>query len=166
MNDKYSENIRYFLSVLREYPTAVSEVKGSPKYPYINGRVSFYQTELGVLVFSQFFGLPTSDEVCKKRFFAFHIHSGDSCTGNGEDAFADAGQHYNPDNCPHPEHAGDLLPLLENGGWAFELFLTDGFTVSEIIGRTVIVHICYDDFTSQPSGNAGEKIACGVIEAF
>ena len=43
-------------------------------------------------------------------------------------------------------------------------FLTDRFTLKEIIGRTVVIHSMPDDFTSQPSGNSGEKIACGVIK--
>lgn len=42
----------------------------------------------------------------------------------------------------------------------------DRFNVSDIIGRTVIIHNMAEDFTSQPSGNAGEKIACGVIKKF
>ena len=47
---------------------------------------------------------------------------------------------------------------------AYLSVLTDRFNVSDIIGRTVIIHNMPDDFTSQPSGNAGEKIACGVIK--
>jgi Cu-Zn family superoxide dismutase len=49
---------------------------------------------------------------------------------------------------------------------AYLSVLTDRFNVSDIIGRTVIIHNMPDDFTSQPSGNAGEKIACGVIKKF
>jgi len=41
--------------------------------------------------------------------------------------------------------------------------LTDKFTVEEIIGKTIIIHNMPDDFTSQPAGNAGQKIACGII---
>ena len=47
--------------------------------------------------------------------------------------------------------------------YAYMCVYTDRFTISEIIGRTVIIHNMLDDFTSQPSGNAGEKIACGEI---
>ena len=49
--------------------------------------------------------------------------------------------------------------------YAFQIFLTDRFTICEIVGRTVIVHSGPDDFTTQPSGNAGSKIACGQIRA-
>ena len=51
----------------------------------------------------------------------------------------------------------------QNGGYALQAFLTDRFTVRDIIGRTVIIHDGLDDFTSQPAGNAGARIACGVI---
>ena len=48
-------------------------------------------------------------------------------------------------------------------GFAWMAVLTDRFRVPDILGRTVIVHSQPDDFTTQPSGNAGAKIACGVI---
>ena len=79
------------------------------------------------------------------------------------DTFADVGKHYNPQNCPHPAHAGDMPPFFSNNGYAVQMFLTDRFTVEEIIGKTIIVHSGPDDFTSQPAGNAGMKIACGEI---
>jgi Cu-Zn family superoxide dismutase len=42
---------------------------------------------------------------------------------------------------------------------------TDRFTVPQVIGRTVVVHLDPDDFTSQPAGMSGERIACGVIQS-
>lgn len=77
--------------------------------------------------------------------------------------FADVMTHYDPNGCGHLYHAGDLLPLFGNDGLAFCAFLTNRFPVDEVIGRTVIVHDHPDDFTTQPSGNSGTKIACGVI---
>ncbi len=108
-------------------------------------------------------GLPTTQDACKKGIHALHIHSGESCTGNVKDAFANAGMHYNPTECKHPFHAGDLPPLFENEGYAMMVFFTNRFRVNEVIGKTIIVHENIDDFTSQPSGNAGAKIACGEI---
>ena len=91
-----------------------------------------------------------------------HIHEGGACTGDG---FADTGGHYNPAGADHPCHAGDLPPLFATGGGRAELrVLTDRFSVREIIGRTVVIHSGPDDFTTQPAGNAGSKIACGVIQ--
>lgn len=43
-------------------------------------------------------------------------------------------------------------------------FTTDRFSVEEIVGKTIIIHSNVDDFTTQPGGNSGEKIACGVIK--
>ena len=146
-----------FLSCLRRRPDARAVIAGSDAYPEINGIVRFYQTERGVLVATEVTGLPGDS------FYAFHIHGGDRCAGNEADPFADAMTHYNPDRRPHPDHAGDLPPLLANGGCAFSVVLTDRFTVQDILGRTVIIHDRPDDFTTQPNGNSGAKIACGEI---
>ena len=54
--------------------------------------------------------------------------------------------------------------LLGNQGYAFSVFYDKRYTIQEIIGRSVIIHEKPDDFTSQPAGNAGDKIACGTIE--
>ena len=144
-------------------PDAWAEVKGSEKYPQLSGTVRFCQTRRGVLVFAELSGLPESSESCENGFFAFHIHGGRFCTGDSTDPFADALTHYNPEACPHPTHAGDLPPLLSNHGYALQVFLTDRFTIREIIGKTVIIHAGVDDFTTQPAGSAGIKIACGKI---
>lgn len=146
------------------FSTAIAEVAGSPKYPGIRGRVTFKQQPTGVLVTAEMRGLPFSDIQCKNRIFAFHVHEGTSCRGNEEDPFADAKGHYNPRGCPHPYHAGDMPPLFGNKGYAYLSFFTDRFTVHEIIGRVVIIHSHPDDFTTQPSGGSGEKIACGKIK--
>ena len=150
-------------SVLRRKADAAAIVRGSRDYPDIQGRVLFYQTRCGVVVRADIMGLPRGDGSRDGRIFAFHIHSGCECSGNSADPFANADGHYDPDGCPHPYHAGDMPPLFGAGGRAFLTFLTDRFTVSEIIGKTVIIHDSPDDFTSQPAGNAGTKIACGVI---
>lgn len=80
--------------------------------------------------------------------------------------FADAMTHFNPEDCPHPYHAGDLPPLWGSDGYAFSVFLTDRFSVEEIVGKTVIIHRQPDDFTIQPSGSARQKMACGVIRPY
>lgn len=132
-------------------------------FPDINGTVYFYQRKAGVVVIAQVYGLPEKAGDCNSPIFAFHIHEGGSCSGNETDPFADSKTHYNPGGCLHPHHAGDMPPLFGCSGFAFSAFFTDRFSVGEIIGRTVIIHSNPDDFTTQPSGNAGTKIACGVI---
>lgn len=149
--------------VLCRCPDAVATVRGSERYREINGTVSFYKTMRGTVVYAQIGGLPKECGICKNGVFAFHIHEGSECRGNGADPFAAALSHYNPCSCEHPYHAGDLPLLFEAGGMAESAFLTDRFSVDEIIGKTVIIHSGVDDFTSQPAGNAGEKIACGII---
>ena len=149
--------------ILRSVPKAIAMIKGSAQYPKISGIVMFYEVKSGVLVRSEITGLPKGEKVCDDRIFAFHIHSGSDCSGNEQDPFANAKTHYNPDDCPHPYHAGDMPPLFSNDGKAFSVFLTGRFTISEIIDKTVVIHDMPDDFTSQPAGNAGEKIACGII---
>lgn len=166
MNRSFNNQFTNYIRVLQRSPSAVAEINGSTDCSDICGRVYFYQTNSGVLVAAQVSGLPSSDADCSNRIFAFHIHSGCSCTGNQNDPFANAGAHYNPDNCRHPNHAGDLLPLWGNDGYAFTVFLTDRFCVNDILGKTVIIHSNPDNFSTQPAGNAGQKIACGVIERF
>ena len=138
-------------------PTAIANIKGSDKAPNLIGQVKFYQKNGYVLVSANIKGLPTSTS----GFFAFHIHEGESCTGVD---FSDTGKHYNPKNTPHPTHAGDLPPLLLCNGGAYQTVATDRFSIADIIGRTVIIHSMPDDFNTEPSGNAGEKIGCGVIK--
>ena len=148
---------------MQQKPNAAAVIKGGPDHPGINGTVEFYHTKMGVLVSARVSGLPTGNNICEKPIFAFHIHSGGSCTGNTSDYFADVSSHYNPWSCPHPYHAGDMPPLFGVDGFAFLTFLTDRFSIEEIIGKTVIIHSGSDDFSTQPSGNYGSKIACGVI---
>ena len=141
-------------------PDATATICGANDYPNLRGQIRSYQRCNCVLVEATIRGLPVTDT----GFFGFHIHEGESCAGNEEDIFAGARTHYNPQKCPHPRHAGDLPPLFGNEGYAFSVFLTDRFTVDEIVGKTVIIHASPDDFKTQPAGNAGEKIACGIIK--
>ena len=153
----------HLASILRGRPQAMAAVTGSESHPDLSGTVRFYQTDQGVIVCAEISGLPQADSPCRERIFGFHIHTGGDCSGNMDDPFADAMSHYDPDGCPHPSHAGDMPPLFGSGGSAFSAFLTNRFTVDEVIGRTVIIHDHPDDFTTQPSGGSGTKIACGVI---
>lgn len=143
-------------------PKAAAWVTGGPDYPQLSGMVYFYRTPYGgVLVEAEVFGLPGVDQPGSSAFFAMHIHEFGNCT----DSFALTGEHFNPQGAPHPDHAGDLLPLLANQGYAWLAFYDKRFTIEQIMGRSVVIHRNADDFTTQPAGNAGQKIACGVIRA-
>jgi Cu-Zn family superoxide dismutase len=100
-----------------------------------------------------------------------HIHEvGDCSSGDGMSAKG----HFNPFGKPHgmpgmaERHAGDLPPLkaAKNGRAKVDVEV-DGISVTpgpgSIIGRAVIVHADPDDFKTQPTGNAGARLACGVI---
>lgn len=148
----------------RGYPVkrAMAEIRGSEAFPELRGSVQFRQTPRGVLVRAEIMNLPT-EENSGKGVFGFHIHEGNACRGTVNDPFADAGGHYNPSGVLHPFHAGDLPPLFGNDGYAWMEVLTDRFELGEVLGRTVIIHRQPDDFISQPAGNSGMRIGCGVI---
>lgn len=104
---------------------------------------------------------------------AVHIHEFGDCSA--PDA-SSAGGHWNPTNEAHghwgndPFHKGDIgnIEIGEDGTgrltMSTDLWSIGGDSTSNILGRSVIVHEGVDDFTSQPSGNAGGRIACGVIQ--
>lgn len=138
-------------------PQAIAFINGKSTAPAISGTIKFYQMSNCVLVVADIRGLPRT----ASDFFGFHIHEGDNCGGPD---FSGSKRHYNPYATPHPKHAGDMPPLMLCGKMAYLSFMTDRFKVADIIGRTVVIHSMPDDFTSQPSGNAGQKIACGTIK--
>lgn len=139
-------------------PGAIAYITGGETAGGLHGVVKFYSMNGRVLVVADVQGLPQSRS---GGFFALHIHEGTACTG---EAFADTGSHYNPGQLPHPRHAGDLPPLLSCSGSAYMAVLTDRFRIRDVLGRTVVIHSDADDFRTQPAGNAGAKIACGVIQ--
>lgn len=138
------------------YPDAIAVIRGGVDTPGLYGEVGFFQNRNCVTVSADIEGLPYSES----GFFGFHIHEGGSCTGDG---FADTGSHYNPTGTEHPMHSGDLPSLIECNGGAYMTVMTGRFRVNDIIGKTVVIHSMPDDFTTQPAGKAGAKIACGVI---
>lgn len=139
-----------------EQPAAIARIQGDAAHPALQGTAWFYPRSRGTLVVVDMVGLPSSET----GFFGFHIHEGSDCSGTG---FAATGSHYNPLSQVHPRHAGDLPPLLSDNGTAWFSVLTGRFQVRDIIGKTVVVHSKPDDFTTQPAGNSGSKIACGMI---
>lgn len=137
-------------------PVAMARMAGGNEAPCLYGTVKLYKVGKQVLLVADICGLPKSDT----GFFALHIHEGTSCQGSG---FSDSGGHYNPEEVRHPCHAGDLPNLLACQGRAFMAVLTDRFAISDVIGKTVIIHSGPDDYRSQPSGDPGTKIACGIL---
>lgn len=145
---------------------ALAWVTGGSAYPNLSGLVKFFGTPYtGVLVEAEIFNLPYDEDPCAANFYGFHIHEYGDCSGSAGVAFADAGGHYNPHGCPHPGHSGDFPPLMSDHGYAWISFYDKRFRIEDIIGRAVVIHDMPDDFASQPAGNSGARIGCGVIRA-
>ena len=150
------------VSAMSARPAARASIKGGAEHPKLHGTMSFYPYRNGAIVLAELWGLPYDSAPCAPNVYAIHIHAGGGCSGD----FFDTGGLYNPDNCPLPAHAGDMPPLFGNRGYAWQGFYTERFTPKEVIGKTVIVHDRRDDFKTQPAGDAGGRIACGVIRAY
>lgn len=138
-------------SFLNAMPDAHAKVSGNRNYPELEGDVYFYGVHGGTMVVADVRNLPEGNQ-----FHAFHIHEGGDCDNPG--------QHYAGNQGQHPNHAGDMPPLLANDGNAFQVFYTSRFFPEDVVGKTVVIHEMRDDFKTQPSGDAGEMIACGEIE--
>ena len=129
----------------------------------VKGIVTFTQTDAGILIEANVEGLSEGEH-------GFHVHEfGDVSKSDG----TSTGGHFNPEDKEHagPEdavrHAGDFGNLIadENGNAHYErvdsLISFEG--VNNIIGRAIIVHVDADDLVSQPTGDAGGRVAHGVI---
>ena len=130
----------------------------------VTGAVRFKQDGPLVLVHGRISGLAPNQE------YGFHVHEkGDCSSGDG----MSAGGHFNPTGKPHgppdgEHHAGDLPSLkADASGTAVVDVRVAGSVLgsgaSDFYGKAVVVHALPDDYTTQPSGNSGPRIACGVI---
>lgn len=155
-------------SVNFDRPDATAQLKGSALAPGLEGFVRFYSVPGGTLVRADVCGLPVYKPASPGGQpvgpFGFHIHEGSTCElGDGRNAYASAGGHYNPQKQPHGNHAGDLPVLFSNAGCAHMCVFTNKFKVKDVVGKTVIIHQNPDDYRTEPAGNSGVRIGCGVI---
>lgn len=147
---------------------AYAKIHGGPLAPNLSGNVYFYNVPSGTEVSVEVWGLPNYQPATKEKDpigpFGFHIHEYGNCKiGNPKDPFQEAGGHWNPTNQPHGNHAGDFPVIFSNNGYARMSFFTNKFKPEDIIGKSVIIHQNPDDYRTQPAGNAGKRLACGVI---
>lgn len=128
-----------------------------------NGTVVFTQANNGIQVSVDMNGLSEGKH-------GFHVHQyGDCSAPDG----TSAGGHFNPEHMPHSSpqsakrHVGDLGNIVANAEGMAQVEFTDTvltfYGKNSIIGRGIIVHAGEDDLNSQPTGNAGSRVACGVI---
>lgn len=142
-------------------PSAIAEITGNNNNPRLHGTALFYRAAMGgILVQVEIFHLPDTNLPDSSGFFGMHIHENGNCTL----PFDQTGSHYNPAMQEHPNHAGDFPPLLSGNGYAWTAFYDSRLTIADILGKSIIIHADSDDFTTQPSGNSGDKIGCGVIK--
>lgn len=130
------------------------------------GLVMFHEKDGHLMVHAKLSGLKPGAE------HGFHVHETGNCAS--PDGMS-AGGHFNPDGKPHgpqsaAHHAGDLPALkADANGNVDQKFMVMGPTVADgaasVVGRSVIVHAQPDDYTTQPTGNSGGRIGCGVIAA-
>ena len=136
------------------YPTEGNDVTGT---------VTFTKLEEGVMIVANIKGLSPGEH-------GFHIHEYGDCSGaDGKTA----GGHYNPAGANHGgpgdavRHIGDLGNIVADENGIANLEVLDTVISLEgrfsIIGKGIIVHDKVDDLKSQPTGNAGARVACGVI---
>jgi Cu-Zn family superoxide dismutase len=144
-------------------PSATA-VLDSTKNNTAAGKAEFVQKGDKVMVTVKVTGLSPGQH-------GFHIHEKGDCSSGDS---MSAGGHFNPTNKPHGDplaadhHTGDL-PMLAadasgNASATFELAgMTIGSGATDIVGRGLIIHKDPDDFKTQPTGNSGARVACGVI---
>jgi Cu-Zn family superoxide dismutase len=156
------------LAACQSLPTdpagAVAELRPTSGHE-AQGRVRFTATGAGVQVHALVTGLTPNRE------HGFHVHEAGDCSA--ADASSAKG-HFDPHSRPHghyqaaSHHAGDMPNLrADASGRAEAIVVLNGVSLHEgpsnIVGRSVIVHAQPDDYRSQPAGNAGARVACGVI---
>lgn len=149
-----NENRRLLAKLYTATPYAKAKINGGKDYPNICGEVLFYNFDDVCVVSVTFHNLPQTD----KNIFGFHIHENGNCEGD----FSSAGEHFGSGT--HPNHKGDMPPIFSCNGNSFTIFCLNKFEIKEIINKSIILHKNVDDFTTQPSGNSGERIACGIIK--
>lgn len=136
-----------------------------PEGSKVAGKVIFKEIPQGVAIVAHVSGVSGAGPR------GFHLHEVGECTPPD---FTTAGSHFNPGGAPHgardaaKHHAGDLGNIQINADGTGTLELTShSLTVvpgpSSVVGRAVILHEKADDLVTQPTGNAGGRIACGVI---
>ena len=148
---------------------AVAQIQGGPLAPQLTGMVYFQDVQGGTWISAEIYGLPPYTPALNGQDpigpHGFHIHDNGSCeVGNTQDPFQAAGGHWNPYQQPHGNHAGDFPVLFSNNGYARMCFFTNKFTVAQVIGKAVIIHQNPDDYRSQPAGDAGKRLACGLVQ--
>lgn len=156
------QHIHKYSYISSERPALLGVIRGGLGHEDVNGTAAVFWLPDAVYVEVQLYGLPSSE------VFGLHIHDGVVCVA-AESGFAESGKHLSlcVDGTwcdKHPYHAGDLPPVFsdEEGTAVLGVYL-DRATTAQVSGHTIVLHSRRDDFGSQPAGDSGVRIACGVL---
>ena len=138
---------------------AYAQVRGADGT--VHARAVLTEYDNGVRVVADLMDVPAGTH-------ALHVHETGDCSASD---FTSAGGHWNPTNQPHPNHKGDLPNFTPDAsGKAQVTAMIEGVSLNgatmpalDADGAAMIIHANADDMMSQPSGDAGARIACGVI---
>lgn len=146
--------------------SATATLQGAPGDTDFSGTVTITPEGDGVKVTAHLQGVDTDG------MHALHVHENGQCEHGGDKHFASAGGHFNPTNAEHacpptePRHAGDLGNVQITAGAGHLEMTTTGLSLSgpnSVVGKAIILHTGQDDCKTQPTGNAGDRLACGVV---
>lgn len=161
VTQKVKGKIAEFKGDVMEAKANLSPVKGNEA----KGEIFFTLLPEGVRIVGDFDGLPPGKH-------GLHIHEKGDCSATDASS---AGEHFNPTHSIHggpdssERHAGDLGNIVadEQGRahyeWTSTMISLGG--ENSVVGRSVVIQANVDDFVSQPPGNSGARISCGIIEA-
>jgi Cu-Zn family superoxide dismutase len=148
-------------------PRATAVLQGAPTDTDFKGTVTFIQEGNGVRIVADLAGVDTDGK------HGFHVHQTGECVhGEGDKHFTSAGGHFNPGNANHacppeePRHAGDLGNIEVTRGVGHLEETSTLLSLSgpnSVVGKAIILHAKADDCKTQPTGDAGDRLACGVV---
>lgn len=148
-------------------PEAVAQVAPTQGNT-VTGSLALAQSAEGVHITGTVQGLKPDAE------FGFHVHEKGDCSAPDGSS---AGGHFNPTQAQHgnpsggAHHAGDMMNIRSNAEGVAQVDTTaagttlHGDSTTDVMGKAIVVHEGPDDYATQPSGNSGKRVACGVIAA-
>ena len=146
--------------------SATATLQGATSDPDFSGTITITPEGDGVKVVAHIEGVDTDG------MHGLHVHENGLCEHGGDKHFTSAGGHFNPTGAEHacpptePRHAGDLGNVQITEGAGHLELTTTGLSLSgpnSVVGKAIILHTGEDDCKTQPTGNSGDRLACGVV---